>query len=390
MAKNEYTDYLNITSLLSDEEVLIRKTARSFVDDEVLPIINEHFEAATFPTDLIPQMAELGFLGAPYPEQYGGAGLGPVAYGLLNQELERGDSGIRSFVSVQTSLAMYPIFAFGSDDQKERWLPEMSRGKVIGCFGLTEPDVGSNPAAMRTTARKVDQGWVLSGSKMWITNGSIAQLAIVWAKDEEGTVRGFIVETDSAGFSAPLMHGKLSLRASVTSELVLNDVFVPDENLLPKVTGLRGPLRCLNQARYSIAWGVLGAAIACYEASLDYALEREQFGKPIAGFQLTQEKLVWMASEISKGQLLALQLGRLKENSLLKFQQVSMGKRENVAMARKCAALARELHGANGIMLEYPPMRHMLNLESVYTYEGTHEMHTLIIGEDITGLSAFK
>lgn len=390
MAKIKYTDYMNITSSLSDEEVLIRNSARSFVDNEVLPIINEHFEAATFPSDLIPQMGELGFLGAPYPEEFGGAQLGPVAYGLLNQELERGDSAIRSFVSVQTSLAMYPIFAFGSDDQKKRWLPDMASGKIIGCFGLTEPDVGSNPSDMRTTARKVDKGWVLSGSKMWITNGSIAQIAIVWAKDDGGEVRGFIVETGREGFSAPLMHGKLSLRASVTSELVLNEVFVPDENLLPNVSGLRGPLRCLNQARYGIAWGALGAAIACFEASLEYAKEREQFGKPIASFQFTQEKLVWMASEISKGQLLALQLGRLKENSMLKFQQVSMGKRNNVAIARKCAALARELHGANGIMLEYPPMRHMLNLESVYTYEGTHEMHTLIIGEDITGLSAFK
>lgn len=390
MAKNKFTDYMNISSLLSDEELLIRGTARSFVDNEVLPIINEHFEAGTFPTDLIPKMAELGFLGAPYPEEFGGAGLGPVACGLLNQELERGDSGIRSFVSVQTSLAMYPIFAFGSDDQKQRWLPVMAQGKVIGCFGLTEPDVGSNPGEMRTTARKVDQGWVLSGNKMWITNGSIAQIAIVWAKDDDGEVRGFIVETDREGFSAPLMHGKLSLRASVTSELVLNEVFVPDENLLPNIVGLRGPLRCLNQARYGIAWGALGAAIACYEASLIYAREREQFGKPIGAFQMTQEKLVWMVSGISQGQLLALQLGRLKENSLLKFQQVSMGKRNNVAMARKCAALAREIHGANGIMLEYPPMRHMMNLESVYTYEGTHEMHTLIIGEDITGLSAFK
>ena len=390
MAKNKFTDYMNISNSLSDEELLIRKSAQSFVVNEVLPIINDHFEAATFPSDLIPQMADLGFLGAPFPEEFGGAELGPVACGLLNQELERGDSAIRSFVSVQTSLAMYPIFAFGSDDQKKRWLPEMAQGKLIGCFGLTEPDVGSNPGDMRTTARKVANGWVLSGSKMWITNGSIAHIAIVWAKDDAGEIRGFIVETDREGFSAPLMHGKLSLRASVTSELVLNDVFVPADNLLPNVSGLRGPLRCLNQARYSIAWGALGAAIACYEASLDYVQEREQFGKPIGSFQLTQDKLVWMASEISKGQLLALQLGRLKEKSLLKFQQVSMGKRNNVAIARKCAALAREIHGANGIMLEYPPMRHMLNLESVYTYEGTHEMHTLIIGEDITGLSAFK
>ena len=382
-------DYLALSDLLTEEEILIQHTAHEFVTAEVLPIITEHFRAGTFPAVLVSQMAELGYLGSTLPPEVGGAGLSAVGYGLVSQELERGDSAIRSFVSVQSSLAMFPIFAFGSEAQKERWLKPMAQGEVIGCFGLTEPDVGSNPAAMQTRARRDGDGWVLSGSKMWITNGSIAHIAIVWAKDEEDTVRGFIVERGSPGFSAPDMTGKLSLRASVTSELLLDDVPVPESSRLPGAAGLGGPLNCLTEARYGIAWGAIGAAVACYEAALKYAGERTQFGRPISGFQLTQEKLVWMLTEITKAQLLVLQLGRLKDQGKLRFQQVSLAKRNNVWMARECARLAREIHGANGIMDEYPLMRHMMNLESVYTYEGTHEMHTLILGEDITGQSAF-
>jgi glutaryl-CoA dehydrogenase len=308
----------------------------------------------------------------------------------MNQELERGDSALRSFVSVQTSLAMYPIFAFGSEEQKRRWLPAMAAGEIIGCYGLTEPDAGSNPAAMQTRASKSGDDWILNGTKMWITNGSIADVALVWAKDDHGDVRGFLVEKEFEGFSAPKMTGKLSLRASVTSELILDQVSVPQANVLPNIKGLRGPLSCLTQARYGIAWGAIGAAEACYEAALKYAKERIQFNKPIAAFQLTQEKLVWMLTEITKAQLLALQLGRLKDQDVVRFQQVAMAKRNNVWMARECARISREIHGANGIIDEYPVMRHLMNLESVYTYEGTHEMHALIMGEDITGISAFE
>lgn len=382
-------DYADLSTLLSDEEILIQHTAREFVAGEVLPIINGHHRHETFPGELIPRLGALGFLGATIPAEFGGAELGAVAYGLLNQELERGDSGLRSFVSVQTALCMFPIFTYGSEEQKQRWLPAMSRGEAIGCFGLTEPDVGSNPKALKTRAVRTTDGWRLTGTKMWITNGSIADLAIVWARDEQDQIRGFIVEKDFNGFSAPLMKGKFSLRASVTSELVLDGVVVPDANVLPGAVGLSAPLSCLTQARYSIAWGVIGAAMACYESSLKYASERIQFGKPIASFQLTQEKLVWMLTEITKAQLLAHQLGRLKEQGQLRFQQVSLAKRNNVWMARECARLARELHGANGIIDEYPVMRHLMNLEAVLTYEGTHEMHTLIIGEDITGIGAF-
>ncbi len=382
-------DYLALSDLLTEEEILIQHTAHDFVTAEVLPIITKHFRDGTFPATLVPQMAQLGFLGSALPPEVGGAGLSAVGYGLVSQELERGDSAIRSFVSVQNSLVMFPIFTFGSEDQKERWLKPLARGEVIGCFGLTEPDVGSNPAAMQTRARRDGDGWVLSGAKMWITNGSIADIAIVWAKDEEDTVRGFIVERGSPGFSAPDMTGKLSLRASVTSELLLDEVPVAESSRLPGAAGLGGPLNCLTEARYGIAWGAIGAAVACYEAALEYAGERTQFGRPISGFQLTQEKLVWMLTEITKAQLLVLQLGRLKEQGKLRFQQVSLAKRNNVWMARVCARLAREIHGANGIMDEYPLMRHMMNLESVYTYEGTHEMHTLILGEDITGQPAF-
>ncbi len=338
----------------------------------------------------MPRLGAMGYLGSVYPEEYGGAGLGAVAYGLLNQELERGDSALRSFVSVQTSLAMYSIWAFGSDEQKRRWLPALASGKAIGCFGLTEPDAGSDPGAMRTRASRTTDGWVLSGAKMWITNGTIADLAIVWAKDDQGEVQGFIVERGFKGFSAPKMVGKLSLRASITSELLLDEVPVPEANRLPGAHGLAAPLKCLTQARYSVAWGVIGAAMACYEAALRYAGERIQFGKPIAAFQLSQQKLVWMVTEITKAQLLAVQLGRLKEQNRLRYQLVALAKRNNVWMARECARMARELLGANGILDEYPVMRHLMNLESVYTYEGTHEMHTLIVGEDLTGLSAFN
>ncbi len=383
-------DYANISILLTDEEKLVQHTARDFVEAEVLPVITEHHRQATFPHELVGEMAALGFLGSNLPAQYGCAGLNNVAYGLLSQELERGDSAVRSFVSVQTSLAMYPIYAFGSKAQKRKWLPAMARGEVIGCFGLTEPDVGSNPRAIKTRATKIEGGWRLSGTKMWITNGSIADIAIAWAKDDEDIIRGFIIEKGWDGFSTTDMHGKFSLRASVTSELIFDQVHVPDENQLPKAEGLAGPLQCLNQARYGIAWGSIGAAMACYEAALKYAGERIQFGKPIASFQLTQEKLVWMLSEITKAQLLALQLGRLKDQELLRHQQVSLAKRNNVWMARECARLSREIHGANGIIDDYPVMRHLMNLESVYTYEGTHEMHTLILGEDITGISAFE
>jgi glutaryl-CoA dehydrogenase len=379
-----------MSTLLSDDEVLVQHAARDFVEAEVLPIINTHHRNETFPTELIPQLAQLGFLGSNLPETYGCAGLNNVAYGLMNQELERGDSALRSFVSVQTSLAMFPVFAFGSEEQKHRWLPAMATGEIIGCYGLTEPDAGSNPAAIQTRATKSGDSWILNGTKMWITNGSIADVAVVWAKDDQGEVRGFLVEKEFEGFSAPKMTGKLSLRASVTSELILDQVSVPEANLLPNVKGLRGPLSCLTQARYGIAWGAIGAAEACYEAALKYAKERIQFDKPIAGFQMTQEKLVWMLTEITKAQLLVLQLGRLKDQDVLRFQQVAMAKRNNVWMARECARLSREIHGANGIIDEYPVMRHLMNLESVYTYEGTHEMHTLIMGEDITGISAFE
>jgi glutaryl-CoA dehydrogenase len=383
-------DYANMSALLSDDEVLVQHAARDFVEAEVLPIINTHHRNETFPAELIPQLAQLGFLGSNLPEAYGCADLNNVAYGLMNQELERGDSALRSFVSVQTSLVMFPIFAFGSEEQKRRWLPAMATGEIIGCYGLTEPDVGSNPAAMQTRASKSGDDWILNGTKMWITNGSIADVALVWAKDDHGDVRGFLVEKEFEGFSAPKMTGKLSLRASVTSELILDQVSVPQANVLPNSKGLRGPLSCLTQARYGIAWGAIGAAEACYEAALKYAKERIQFNKPIAAFQLTQEKLVWMLTEITKAQLLALQLGRLKDQDVLRFQQVAMAKRNNVWMARECARISREIHGANGIIDEYPVMRHLMNLESVYTYEGTHEMHTLIMGEDITGISAFE
>jgi len=373
---------------LSEEEILVRNTVREFVDGNVLPIIEKHNRASTFPMDLVPKMGELGLLGSTLPSKFGCAEMNNVAYGLVMQELERGDSGIRSFASVQSALVMYPIYAFGSEEQKDYWLPKLARAEKIGCFGLTEPDYGSNPAGMITRAEEHSDSYVLNGAKMWITNGTIADVAVVWAK-LNGIVHGFLVEKGTKGFSAPEMTGKHSLRASVTSELIFQDCEIPKHNLLPRTEGLRSPLMCLNQARYGIAWGAIGAAMACYACALDYAKSRIQFGKPIASFQITQEKLVYMLTEITKAQLLCLQLGRLKDQGKLRFQQVALAKRNNVHHALEIGRIAREILGANGILDEYPIMRHMANLESVKTYEGTHEMHTLIVGEDITGISAF-
>jgi glutaryl-CoA dehydrogenase len=382
-------DYFNIDALLSDEEKMIRDTTRDFVTNEVIPIIEKHNQAMTFPLDLVPKMAELGFFGPTLPAEYGGLGINNVSYGLMTSELERGDSGLRSFASVQSGLVMYPIYAYGSEEQKKRWLPAMAKAEKIGCFGLTEPDFGSNPGGMITNAKKVDGGYILNGAKMWITNSPIADVAVVWAK-LEGVVHGFLVERGFKGFATPEMKGKLSLRASITGEITLQDVFVPEENLLPNVKGLKGPLGCLNQARYGIAWGVLGAAMECYVTALEYSLSRIQFDKPIAAYQMTQEKLVWMLNEITKGQLLCYRLGRMKDEGTIKHTHISMAKRNNCEIALTICRMAREILGANGILDEYPVMRHANNLESVKTYEGTHEMHTLIIGEDITGIPAYR
>lgn len=381
------TDLYNVDHLLSEEERMVRDTVRQFVRDRVLPIIDEHFEAGTFPRELVPEIAELGLLGM-HLDGYGCAGLSAVCYGLACQELEAGDSGLRSFVSVQGSLAMFPIFAFGSEEQKQHWLPRMARGEAIGCFGLTEPDSGSDPGSMRTNARRDGDSYILNGTKMWITNGGIADVAVVWARSDDG-IRGFIVERGTPGFTTSDVHHKLSLRASVTSELHFEDCRIPVTNMLPNVRGLRGPLSCLDEARFGIAWGATGAARACYEAALDYAKTRIQFNKPIGSFQLVQQKLAIMATELVKGQLLALHLGRLKDEELLHPVQVSVAKRNNVREALKTAREARSVLGANGITLEYPVSRHMNNLESVYTYEGTDDIHTLIIGQAITGLNAF-
>lgn len=386
-------DFYDIDSLLSDEERAVRDTVRRWVDEKVIPIIGDYYVRGEFPLHLVPEMAELGLFGANLPEEYGCAGLNNVAYGLIMQELERGDSGVRSFASVQGALVMYPIYAFGSEEQKRYWLPRMARGEVIGCFGLTEPDYGSNPAGMITTARKTDSGWVINGSKMWITNGSTAQVAVIWAKtgalDDPKSIRGFLVPTDAKGFSARDQKGKLSLRASDTSELVLEEVCVPSDALLPKSQGLKSALMCLTQARYGIAWGAVGAAMACYEEAVRYAKTRVMFGRPIGGFQLQQARLVEMLTEITKAQLLCLQLGRLKDRGTMTPEQVSLAKRNNVNMATEVARETRRLLGAQGILAEYQAMRHLANLESVYTYEGTHDIHTLILGEAITGLSAF-
>lgn len=389
MQKFKGVDYFNIESLLSEEEIMIRDSVREFVSAEVLPIIEKHNRESKFPKELIPKMAELGLYGTTLPQKYDCAELNNVAYGLVMQELERGDSGIRSFVSVQSALVMYPIFTFGSNEQKDFWLPKLAKGEKIGCFGLTEPDFGSNPGGMVTKAEKVEGGYRLNGAKMWITNGTIADVAVVWAK-LDGIVRGFLVEKGFEGFTAPEMKGKHSLRASVTSELVFDNVFLPDANLLPKTEGLKNALMCLNQARYGIAWGVVGSMMACYDAALNYSKSRIQFGKPIAAFQMTQEKLVYIITEITKAQLLNLQLGRMKDSKTLKHTHVSMAKRNNCEKALDIARVSREIFGANGILDEYPIMRHSANLESVKTYEGTHEMHTLIIGEDITGYPAFE
>ena len=381
-------DLYNIDSLLSEEERMVRDTVRKFVNERVLPIIGEHFEAGTFPRELIPEIADMGLLGM-HLEGYSCAGLSAVCYGLACQELEAGDSGLRSFVSVQGSLAMFPIWAFGTEEQKQRWLPPMARGEVIGCFGLTEPDSGSDPASMRTTARRDGDSFVLNGTKMWITNGGIADLAVVWARTDEG-IRGFLVERGTAGFTTSDVLHKLSLRASVTSELHFEDCRVATENMLPNIRGLRGPLSCLDEARYGIAWGATGAARACYEVALDYAKTRIQFNRPIGSFQLVQQKLAIMATELVKAQLLALQLGRLKDDGKLHSVQISIAKRNNVREALKTAREARSVLGANGITLEYPISRHSNNLESVYTYEGTDDIHTLVIGQAITGLNAFS
>lgn len=388
MQKFQGVDYYNIESLLSEDELLVRNTVREFVDDNVLPIIEKHNRAGTFPMDLVPKMAELGMFGSTLPAKYGCAEMNNVAYGLVMQELERGDSAVRSFASVQSALVMYPIYTFGSEKQKEYWLPKLASGEKIGCFGLTEPDYGSNPAGMITRAEEKGDCFALNGAKMWITNGTIADVAVVWAK-LNGAIHGFLVERGTKGFIAPEMTGKHSLRASVTSELIFQDCMIPKENIFPKTEGLKSPLMCLNQARYGIAWGSVGAAMACYETALNYAKSRIQFGKPIASFQMTQEKLVYMLTEITKAQLLCLQVGRLKDQGKLRFQQVALAKRNNVHHALEIARMAREILGANGILDEYPVMRHMANLESVKTYEGTHEMHTLIVGEDITGIPAY-
>ena len=377
-------NYLDLE--LSGEERMIQQTVREFCDQEVMPIIRHCFEAGEFPRDLVPRMGELGLFGSTLPEY--GAGLNPTSYGLICQELERADSGLRSFASVQSSLCMYPIYTFGSEQQKQRYLPGMVKGELIGCFGLTEPEHGSDPASMETRAERDGDGWVLNGTKMWITNGSLADLAIIWARTQDG-IHGFVVEAGTRGFSTSDIKDKLSLRASVTSELSLADVKVPADAQLPGATSLGAPLRCLNEARFGIVWGAVGAAMACYETALKYAKLRKQFDRPIAAFQLTQEKLVDMLTGLTQGQLLALQLGRLKDAGRLRPQQVSLGKRANVAMALQVARTARGILGANGISLEHPIFRHMVNLESVYTYEGTHEIHTLVVGQDVTGHAAY-
>ena len=381
-------DFLDLRSELSDEERLLADTVRSFVEDKILPDVAEWYEAGTFPRELAKEMGQMGLFGM-HLEGYGCAGTSNVAYGLACLELEAGDSGTRSFVSVQGSLAMFPIWKFGSEEQKQEWLPRMASGEVIGCFGLTEADAGSDPSSMRTRARRDGSDWIIDGSKMWITNGSIADVAIVWAKTDEG-VRGFIVPTDSPGFTANTIHHKASLRASITSELVLDGVRVPDEFVLPGVASMRGPLSCLNEARFGIAWGVVGAARSCYETALEYAIERHQFGRPIASFQLTQAKLVEMMVKVNRAGLVALHLGRMKDEGRLTPHQISFGKMDNVRNALEVARIARSVLGANGITLEYPVIRHMANLETVYTYEGTNEIHTLVMGNAITGIQAFS
>jgi glutaryl-CoA dehydrogenase len=384
-------DFIDFDSLLDDDERLVRDNTRKFIEENLIPIIEQCNREGRFPRELVKPMGELGFFGASL-KGYGCAEMSNVEYGLVMQELERGDSGVRSFVSVQSALVMYPIYAFGSEEQKQKWLPAMQKGEKLGCFGLTEPDFGSNPGGMRTRARKNGKDYVLNGEKMWITSGSIADVAVIWAKSDEhgGKVRGFLVETNRPGFRAADVHGKWSLRASVTSSLSLQDVRIPECNLLPKSDGLKSPLMCLNQARYGIGWGAIGAAMACYDCALQYSLFRKQFrDQPIASHQLVQEKLAWMITEITKAQLLALQVGHLKDKDRAAHQHISMAKRNNVWMALECARMARDILGANGIADEYPVFRHMANLESVKTYEGTHDIHALIIGSSITGIDAY-
>ncbi|MDP6835294.1 MAG: acyl-CoA dehydrogenase family protein [Candidatus Poseidoniia archaeon] len=388
MAPYAGVDFYNLEQHLTEEERMVRDMVRDWTEENVLSIIEEHYMAGTFPMDLLPQIGKMGLFGCNL-EGYGCAGLSNIAYGLICQELERGDSALRSFVSVQGSLSMYPIHAFGSEDQKKKYLPGMATGKLIGCFGLTEPDHGSDPGGMETKAVADGDDYILNGAKMWITNGTIADLAIVWAK-LDGKIRGFIVEKDDEGFSAPEMKGKHSLRASITSELVLQDCRIPGDRILPNVSGLKGPLSCLTQARYGIVWGALGAATGCYHSSVEYAKSRIMFDKPIGSFQLVQDKLAWMLREITKGQLLAYHLGRAKDKGEASPEMVSLGKMNNVDVALRIARMARDIHGANGILNEYPIMRHMANLESVYTYEGTHDIHNLILGKWITGIQAFE
>lgn len=381
-------DFYNLDTLLGEEEILARNTVRAWVSAELLPVIEDANRNCRFPAELLPSLGNLGVLGATLPERYGCAAANNVVYGLMMQELERGDSALRSFASVQSSLVMYPIFRFGSEEQRVHWLPRLARTDAIGCFGLTEPDHGSDPGSMTTRARRDGDSFVLDGAKMWITNGSVADVALVWAK-LDGEVHGFLVEKGTPGFTAPEMKGKHSLRASVTSELVFQNCRIPAENRLPDARGLRAPLACLTQARYGIAWGAVGAAMACFHAARSYALTRTQFSRPIASFQLVQEKLAYMLTEITKAQLLCLQLGRMKDAGTMTFAQVSLAKRNNVDIALTIARMARDILGANGIVDEYPVMRHMNNLESVKTYEGTHDIHTLILGQEITGIAAF-
>jgi glutaryl-CoA dehydrogenase len=385
----EGVDYLACDALLNEEQRLVRDTVRSWVEERVLPIIEDAAWEGRFPKELVPEMAQMHFFGATLSD-YGLPGLDNVSYGLIMQELERGDSGLRSFVSVQSALVMFPIHAYGSPEQKDRWIPKLAGAHAIGCFGLTEPDFGSNPGGMRTTARRDGADFVLNGAKAWITNGSIADVAVVWAK-LDGVVRGFLVEKGTPGFSTSEHKGKMSLRASVTSQLAFEDCRIPAANMLPGVEGLKGPLSCLNQARYGIAWGALGSAMATYSAALEYSKSRKQWrDRPIASHQLVQERLAWMITEITKGQLLAWKLGQMKDDKTMRPHHVSMAKRNNVWVARECAKLARETLGANGVVNEYPVFRHLANIESVYTYEGTHDIHTLVIGEAVTGIPAYN
>ena len=382
-------DFYNITELLTEEELMIQRTAYEFVQAEFMPLVHEHYEKGTFPMELATKLGVLGFMGSSLPEESGGSGVSNVAYGLILHELERGDSGLRSFASVQGALVMYPIHAYGSQEQRSKWLPGLGAGTKIGCFGLTEPNFGSNPGGMTTRCKRDGDDWIINGNKMWITNGSLADVAVVWARDDEGIIRGFLLEKGMEGFTSSDIHGKLSLRASITSELSMSDVRVPDSSRLPNIEGLKGPLGCLTQARYGIAWGMIGAAVDCYNTALDYSKERKQFSKPIAGYQLTQAKFAEMITRITEAQLMVYRLGRLKDEGSMNFQQVSMATRNNCDMARDIAKMAREILGANGVTEDYSPIRHMANIESVYTYEGTHEMHTLILGQDVTGIAAF-